>query len=133
MLIAAAAGATLIVGGTAGTVAVIMASQHVQTRSAYCYSAADLGSQYTQVGLPDRTYDSDGTVSVEPAGEDRAAFAIDMCQAAWRAGILPAENGRIPDLVACLREDGVPAVFPSTSGEQARDVCQAVGLATLAS
>lgn len=131
ILVAGAASAVLMVGGTAGAAAVIMANQQAQTRSAYCYSAADLGSQYTQVGLADQTYGPDGTVSVEPAGEDRAAFAIDMCEATWRAGILPADNGRIPDLVACIREDGVPAVFPSKDGEQPSDVCESVGLALL--
>lgn len=123
ILLAGAASAVLVVGGTAGGAAIIMAIQQAQTRSAYCL---DLGSQYTQVGLADQPYGPDGTVSVEPAGEDRESFAIDTCEATWRAGILPADNGRIPDLVACLRQDGVPAVFPSKAGEQPSDVCECV-------
>lgn len=132
-ILAGAAGAVLAVGGTAGAAVVMMANQQQQTRTAYCYSAADTDSQYTQVGLADQTYGPDGTTSVEPSGSDRAAFAVDLCEATWRAGILPADYGQLPDLVACLREDGVPAVFPVPGDGSPDDVCEMVGLAALAS
>jgi len=131
MIAAGVIGATVIGGGTAGATAILMASQQAQTRSAYCYSAADVNSQYTQVGLPAETYGQDGTTTIEPTREDRAAFALDLCGSVWRAGIFDLDNERLPDLVACVRDDGVPAVFPRDGGGPSEAACAQLGLGHL--
>ncbi|MEY9850606.1 hypothetical protein ABH923_000284 [Leifsonia sp. EB41] len=117
-VVAAAAGAAVVLA--AGSLAWVTLAPHtLQTRSAYCYSADSTSSRWTQVGLPDEQTGPDGT-SQPPTPADRKASAVDMCGAAWRAGIL-GSNTTVPPLVVCVRTDNVPAVFPKEDSDSRSD------------
>ncbi|WP_223692530.1 hypothetical protein [Leifsonia poae] len=115
--------AVLLVGGGAGIAAVTIANQKMQARTAYCYSAPDANSRFAQAGIPDEMTGPDGhtTAIADPA--DRFAAAIENCAAAWRVGVFSASTApagtefAVPPLVACLRPDQVPAVFPRPEGD----------------
>ena len=121
--------AAAVVVGAGGFAWVTVANQTLQTRSAYCYSAADTGSRYTQVGIPDQMTGPDGVTRQLATPSDRIANALDMCASAWRAGVLGPKT--VPTLVACVRTDNVPAVFPRNESDQRSDVafCDDLSLA----
>ncbi|HWH25888.1 MAG TPA: hypothetical protein VNT53_04505 [Pseudolysinimonas sp.] len=126
-VVAVTAGVAVIVAAS-GFAWVTLASQAQQTRSAYCYSASSTTSNYTQVGIPDETTGPDGTKPVSTAA-DRITNAVEMCAAAWRAGVLGSTT--VPTLVACVRTDNVPAIFPKDESDQSNNAtfCNDLGLA----
>jgi len=126
-VVAISAAAAILVG-SAGFAWVTVASQAQQNRSAYCYSADDTGSRYTQVGMPDQATGPDGVTKTIADPADRVSSALDMCASAWRAGVLGSKT--TPTLVACVRPDKVVAVFPKNDSDNSTDAqfCDALSL-----
>ena len=125
----AIAAAAAVVASAGGFAWVTVANQSLQTRSAYCYSAANTSSRYTQVGMADEMVGPDGVSKQVATRSDRIANALDMCASAWRAGILGTKT--VPTLVACIRTDNVPAIFPKDEFDLRSDVafCDDLSLA----
>lgn len=109
----------LVLAAAAGTAWVILASPELRTLSAYCYAEADTGSEFTQVGSPTDRLAPDGSMtSLEPVA-DPAAAAVSNCAAVWAIdlfGLGTDGEPATPHLQACLRPDGVYAVFPVPQG-----------------
>lgn len=151
-----AASAVLLLAGGGATAWVTLASPELQGLSAYCYADASTDSPFTQVGSPTDRIADDGTVTAPAPVIDPAAAAVSNCTAVWAIDFFgtgtpgpydggtphsePASTpspaaapaGETPALQACLRPDGVYAVFPVLPGaENAQDAdafCAAVGL-----
>ena len=131
--------AVLLAAGGGATAWVTLATPELRTQSAYCYAEASTDSAFTQVGSPTDQIAPDGTVSTLAPVVDPAATAVSNCASVWAidffgsapyAGFTPRSDsgfpattaqpsdlgavpsGRRPDLQACLRPDGVYAVFP---------------------
>lgn len=151
--------AVLLVAGGGTTAWVTLATPELRTQSAYCYAEANTDSAFTQVGSPSDQIAPDGTVATLAPVVDPAAAAVSNCAAVWAidlfgtgpdAGFTPLSDpgdpagtaepsepsavpsGRRPDLQACLRPDGVYAVFPVPGTEltaaDADAFCAALGL-----
>ncbi|MGX5696982.1 hypothetical protein ACWKWP_12345 [Agromyces soli] len=119
----AAIGAVALVG--AGVAWVALASPELRENAVYCYSDADQSSKFSTVVR--------GEAEV-PDGSLPVADAIELCEAAWRAGAVgqpapPPPDGDfpVPPLQACVRLDGVTAVFPS-DGSSTDEFCRDLGL-----
>ncbi|PXA67735.1 hypothetical protein [Cryobacterium arcticum] len=137
--IVAAATALLVAGGGV-TAWVTLATPELRSLSTYCYSEASTDSAFTQVGSPTDRIADDGTATSLPPVADPAAAAVSNCQAVWAidffgpaAPTSPAPPApTVPALQACLRPDGVYAVFPVLPGAETADdpdaFCAAVGL-----
>lgn len=113
--------------------AVWLASSDFQDYGAYCYSGPSTSASYVTISSATEAHGADGRVQPAPR-----IPALEMCAAAWRIGAVgphatqpPIEGNEyaVPDLVACLRGDGVTAVFPDVEllGETA--LCARQGLA----
>lgn len=108
-----------------------LANPVLRDHAAYCYSEPDQNSAFVTVGAP-AAEAPDGTTRQQDAG------AIDLCAAVWRIGAVgphatqPPVDGieyEIPPLEACLRLDGVTAVFPNEQHEAHDPFCRRLGLA----
>ncbi|GAA4481298.1 hypothetical protein GCM10023171_09550 [Microbacterium panaciterrae] len=117
------AGATaLAITLGAGTAWIVLANQHLRERATYCYAKADVNARYATVAATDET--------TSAAGQ-----AVDRCAGLWQIGYFdsasPAsDDGRahaVPTLEACVRPDGVYAVFPNTEGDTSK-FCERLGL-----
>ncbi|ANP72842.1 hypothetical protein [Cryobacterium arcticum] len=133
--------AVLLVAGGGATAWVTLATPELRTTSAYCYSAPSTDSAFTQVGSPSDQIAPDGTVTPAVPIPDPADAALSNCAAVWAIDFFgggtpvvqppidgePATDGTpsgtetgadsapefvVPPLRACLRPDGVVAVFP---------------------
>ncbi len=125
-----AAVGVLAVGGI-GAAWVALADPALRTNAAYCHSEADPSSPFVGVGAPGAEA-PDGSVlqlDVDP---------IELCAAVWRIGAVgphatqPPVDGvtyDVPDLTACLRLDGIVAVFPNEEGRPSEGLCRELGLA----
>jgi hypothetical protein len=127
--IAGAIGLVGIVGMGAAWAA--LANPALRDNAAYCYSEPDQNSAFVTVGAP-AAEAPDGTI------HQQEADALDMCAAVWRIGAVgphatqPPIDGieyDIPPLEACLRLDGVTAVFPNEQREAHDPFCRRLGLA----
>lgn len=108
-----------------------LANPVLRDSAAYCYSEPDQNSAFVTVGAPDAEA-PDGTT------RQQEAEAVDMCAAVWRIGAVgphatqPPVDGieyEVPTLEACLRLDGVTAVFPNEQREAHDPFCRRLGLA----
>ncbi|WEO75724.1 hypothetical protein BJQ94_09970 [Cryobacterium sp. SO2] len=143
----AATATALLLAGVGGTAWITLATPELRSLSAYCYAEASTDSTFTQVGSPTDQIDGDGTVTPLAPVVDPAAAAVENCASVWAidffgtgtSGLstVPSGGGETPapaspDLQACLRPDGVYAVFPVGSDNvNAGDpdaFCAAVGL-----
>ncbi|WP_448006011.1 hypothetical protein [Agromyces bauzanensis] len=125
-----AAVGVLAVGGI-GAAWVALADPALRTNAAYCHSEADPSSSFVGVGAPDAEA-ADGSLL------QRDADPIELCAAVWRIGGVgphatePPVDGvtyDVPDLTACLRLDGIVAVFPNEQSRSRVDLCRELGLA----
>jgi hypothetical protein len=127
------ASAVGVLGLTAGTIAVVNATQDQISYSVNCYSADSLTSSYTTVQSPTATNSATGQT-------DRAVTdPVTTCTDMWRMGLIgqstkPADpnsaNFPVPDLVACALSNGVGAGFPRTDSTISdKDLCDSLGLA----
>ncbi|MEJ1229809.1 MAG: hypothetical protein WDM88_02860 [Galbitalea sp.] len=119
---------------TAGTVAVVQATQEQIGYSVICYSAASTSSDYATASDPTATNTVTGQTDRE------AADPVSVCGDMWRSGLVGQKpdaqrdpntaNFPIPQLVACTTTDGVGAAFPREgSGATETDFCDSLGLA----
>lgn len=120
----------LAVGGI-GAAWVALADAALRTNAAYCHAEADPASSFVGVGAPPAE-SPDGSLlqlDVDP---------IELCSAVWRIGAVgphatqPPVDGvtyDVPDLIACLRLDGIVAVFPEEEGRSGAELCRSLGLA----
>jgi hypothetical protein len=108
-----------------------LASPLLRDNAAYCYSEPDQNSAFVTAGAPAAEAPDGATVQQQ-------ADAIDMCAAVWRIGAVgphatqPPVDGieyEIPPLEACVRLDGVTAVFPNEQREAHDPFCRRLGLA----
>lgn len=92
-------------GATAGTLAVVRASQEDITYSVSCYESADLNSRIAGAGNAQATDARTG--QLQPR---QTADPIELCQLMWRGGLLgqtqPPDDPNtasfpVPDLAAC--------------------------------
>jgi len=142
--------AVLLVAGGGATAWVTLATPELRTTSAYCYSAPSTGSAFTQVGSPSDQIAPDGTVTPAVPNPDPAEAALSNCGAVWAIDffgggtpIAPPRNDTetssdsvpafvVPPLRACLRPDGVLAVFPvpptDPNTDDAAAFCEALDL-----
>jgi len=130
--------AAVILAGTGGTAWVTLATQEMRSHTAYCYAQADANSRFTQVGSPSNATGSDGTPVSLSAPQDRFTAAVDNCAAVWSIGFFesatpPKDDGStyaVPNLLACVRSDQVPAVFPRdrSDGLTDQEFCRDLGL-----
>lgn len=122
-------GVSVLVGAslTGGAVALI-ANQEERVYSAYCYSGPTTESVFTQATIPEPIDKVTGEGA--PRG---SADALELCSAMWRSGVIGQDqspddpngnNYAVPELQACVRKDGVSAVFPS----QDIGICEDLGL-----
>lgn len=120
----------LAVGGI-GAAWVALADAALRTNAAYCHSEADPSSSFVGVGAP-------AGEAVDGSFLRRDTDPIELCAAVWRIGgvgpraTTPPVDGvtyDVPDLTACLRLDGIVAVFPNEEGRADDELCRAVGLA----
>lgn len=127
--IAGAIGLVAIAGMGAAWAA--LANPVLRDNAAYCYSEPNQNSAFVTVGAP-AAEAPDGTI------HQQEADALDMCAAVWRIGAVgphatqPPIDGieyDIPPLEACLRLDGVTAVFPNEQREAHDPFCRRLGLA----
>lgn len=116
--------AVLLGGATAGAVA-ITATPMETTHSAYCYSAANTKSRFTQV-----------------AGADQSQLStnegfLDACGAVWRSGFFasnqPVESSMnkafpVPELGVCLGRNDVISIFPVDAVTSPAALCETLGL-----
>ncbi|GAA1061968.1 hypothetical protein [Agromyces bracchium] len=109
----------------------VLANPVLRDNAAYCYSEPDPNSAFVTAGAP-AAEAPDGTIRLQEAD------ALDMCAAVWRIGAVgphatqPPVDGieyEIPPLEACLRLDGVTAVFPNEQREAHEPFCRRLGLA----
>lgn len=127
--IAAMVSAGAVVGASlTGGAFALFAGQEEQVYSAYCYSQPSTDSVYTQAVISnavDRVTGEQGTR--EPAD------ALDLCAAMWSSGVIGQDRSPdnpnahlypVPTLQACVRSDGVRAVFPSDD----TSICEKLGL-----
>ncbi|WP_353808606.1 hypothetical protein [Agromyces sp. SYSU T00194] len=111
---------------TAGAAWAALASPQLRDDAVYCYSEANQSSVFATVVNPE---------AESPDGpEELDASAIELCEAAWRAGVVgqPAQSSEgvqfpVPELQACVRLDGVTAVFPSDDRPE-EEFCRELGL-----
>lgn len=129
------AGASLFaVALTGGTIAAIQASQEDVDYSVQCFDAASMSATSTTVVLAEATDNETGEVvprdAIDPA---------ETCGEMWRMGFLGQEsaptdpnsaNFPVPELVACVLDNGVGAVFPrEDSTASSQSFCRDLGLA----
>jgi hypothetical protein len=119
---------------TGGTIAAIQASQEDVDYSVQCFEAASRSAESTTVVLAEATDNETGEIvprdAIDPA---------ETCGEMWRMGFLgqesaPADpnaaNFPIPELVACVLDNGVGAVFPrEDSTASSESFCRDLGLA----
>ena len=129
--VATGAAAGLLAVGGIGAAWVALADAALRTNAAYCHAEADASSSFVGVGAPPAE-SPDGSLrqlDVDP---------IELCSAVWRIGAVgphatqPPVDGvtyDVPDLTACLRLDGIVAVFPEDGGRSGEELCRALGLA----
>lgn len=126
---AGAAVGVLAIGGI-GAAWVALADAALRTNAAYCHAEADPSSPFVGVGAP---------AAEAPDGSllHRDVDPIELCTAVWRIGAVgphatqPPVDGvtyDVPDLTACLRLDGIVAVFPD-EGRSDDGLCRELGLA----
>jgi hypothetical protein len=129
-VIAGTAAGVLAVGGM-GAAWVALANPALRTNAAYCYSEADTASSFVGAGAP---------AGEAPDGSllERDVDPIELCSAVWRIGAVgpratePPVDGvfyDVPTLTACLRLDGVVAVFPNENHQANSEFCRELGLA----
>ncbi|CAD5990657.1 conserved protein of unknown function [Agreia sp. COWG] len=102
---------------------IVVASQQVQERQVFCYSAPDVNSQIAE----GERYSGDEL-------GDPQAHALSMCDALWNTGVLgshptvlPTQGPQgypVPDLTLCVRPNRSLAVFPDADG----GFCEANGM-----
>lgn len=126
----------ILVAGAATIAAVVLATPTERARSVYCYQGQSLGSPYVEGGRPDQITapGSHPTEAPSTSTGSKALSAIDSCDAAWQAGLLPINLGpewsKVPVWTACVRGDQVVAVFPrSAGGATDEEFCDELGLA----
>jgi hypothetical protein len=121
---AGVAAVVLLGGATAGAVA-ITATPMETAHTAYCYSAANTESRFTQV-----------------AGADQSPLStnegfLDACGAVWRSGFFTTyEPGAssmnnaftVPELGICLGRNDVVSIFPIGEGMNQAELCRTLGL-----
>lgn len=122
---AGVAAVVLLGGATAGAVA-ITATPMERAHTAYCYSAANTESRFTQV-----------------AGADQSPLStnegfLDSCGAVWRSGFFTSNEPRaadstnnaftVPELGICLGRNDVVSIFPIAEGMNQADLCRTLGL-----
>ena len=100
---------------TGGSAWIMLANQTMRETAAYCYAEDSTTSAFVTVAA------------------NGSADAVSLCEAVWRAGAIgegrePSDGTSfpVPDLVACLRSDGVRSVFPVGTGEST--LCATLGL-----
>lgn len=120
----------LAVGGI-GAAWVALANPALRANAAYCHAEAHPASDFVGVGAPGPER-ADGTVlpqDVDP---------IELCAAVWRIGAVgphatqPPVDGvtyDVPPLAACIRLDGIVAVFPNEERRPDDELCRELGLA----
>jgi hypothetical protein len=126
------AAASIVLLASGGVAAVQVASNAAVSHSAYCYAAADTGSQSAQVALPVDQIKVDGN-SLHHAGVSEAAnLAVQHCLVLWQGGFFATDpssgSATVPKLQACIRNDQVIAVFPKTLGGSADAFCTNLGM-----
>lgn len=118
------------VGGI-GAAWVALADPALRTNAAYCHAETDPSSSFVGVGAPEAE-------SPDGSRLQRDADPVELCAAVWRIGgvgphaTTPPVDGvtyDVPDLTACLRLDGIVAVFPNEEGRSADELCRRLGLA----
>lgn len=123
-LAALGAAGVIVLGTSAGALAIAAAPQGQVNYTADCYAAADLTAQHgTSVYLPG---DEDSANPVPVA--KRVALATDMCAQTWKIGTFSAASSGVPDLVACQLPDQRLGIFPSS--KPADELCSTLGLGT---
>lgn len=122
-LVALGAAGIVVLGTSAGALAVASAPQGQVNYTADCYASANLSAQHgTSVYLPG---DEDSTESVPVA--KRVQLATDMCAQTWKIGTF-SDGTTVPSLVACQLPDQRLGLFPSS--KPADELCSTLGLAT---
>jgi hypothetical protein len=127
-LVALGAVGVILLGTTAGAVAIAAAPQGQINYTADCYAASDMSAQHGTSGyLPGNMADATATPLAE-----RISLATQQCAASWSVGTF-AKAGTsapftVPSLVACQLPDQRLAIFPSNASVDA--TCSALGLAT---
>ena len=125
--VAAIAAAAATVATVSGTYFAIHASQREIERTAICYWGPSLDAPSTSAEQVDSAATTTGeTVVFGPPDP------IALCTAVWGSGDFHREPGQppkpvpgpLPNLVACVLPNGVPAVFPQDDGE---NVCDKTG------
>ncbi|UOE43102.1 hypothetical protein [Agromyces larvae] len=113
-----------------GAAWVVLANPVMRETAAKCYEAADTTAPFITVVGGEAT---DGNGQPQPTSTD----PVEMCAAAWRIGAIglkssapPAgkPNHEVPDLVPCLQNDGVTAVFPARADNTSEELCSWLGL-----
>lgn len=131
------AGAIALTVAASGTIAAVtVANQTMQSQTAYCYSEPSVDSRYTQVASPSTVTTPDGE-ELTITTDDRIAAAVEKCAAVWRVGFFDSLNAPVddwvdsdvPPLIACVRPDQVPAVFPrGPSAASDLEFCRGIGM-----
>ena len=107
------------IAAVSGMYFAVRASQHDIQRAAYCYAGPSLDAPRSEVSSVDvATNVKTGEKVIEAPADP-----IPLCTVIWSSGIIHHESGTppkevpgpVPNLVACVLPDGVPAVFPRTT------------------
>ncbi|WP_448811088.1 hypothetical protein [Agromyces bauzanensis] len=129
-IVVGTAGGILLVGAM-GAAWVALANPALRTNAAYCHAEADPSSSFVGVGAP-AAEAHDGTLL------QRGVDPIELCAAVWSIGAVgphatePPVDGvtyGVPDLTACIRLDGIVAVFPNEERRPGEELCRELGLA----
>ena len=122
-----------VLGLTAGTIAVVSASQEAISYSVNCYTADSLSAKYTTVASAEATNNATGQTDRPKTNP------VTTCADMWRMGVIgqPAvpkdpntANFPVPDLVGCTLSNGVGAGFPRPDPTISnKELCDSLGLA----
>ena len=116
----------IVLGTTAGAIAIAAAPQGQINYTADCYRAADMTAQHgTSIYLPGNQADATATPLAQ-----RIALATQMCASTWSVGTFAKRGATapfaVPPLVACQLPDERLAIFPSSKSVDV--TCAALGL-----
>jgi len=118
--------AVFVIAG-AGVAAGTVGTSREQSDLAYCYSAASLSSQVAGSAVPNNGKLHTPTGSRPSAA--KVARAVDICGAAWKAGVFGSARPSAPRLRACLQDNLVIAVLPKRNASESADTfCSDLGL-----
>ncbi len=122
---AGVAAVVLLGGATAGAIA-ITATPMETAHTAYCYSAANTESRFTQVGGADQS----------PLSTNEGF--LDSCGAVWRSGHFTSKPPgsasasqpapTVPELGICLGRNDIISIFPLGEGMNQAELCRTLAL-----